>query len=285
MIGISVLIPYRNRNSCLLRCLPPLFNQKTDFPWEVVFVDHGSTDGCIDKLIDTYADKITERKLVVCRFNNPAGGFNLARSRNIGYLFSQYELLFTFDIDSICRSESLLQRLRDDWVAFEMIAEKHGVGALISYSAQYLTKSEKIDYANLPYRKYGLVMRTVGWGNCLFHNSIVSLVGGWDHEKFCGKGYEDLAFFLLAFRQGCYSIQDPFTLKRKNNSWLTNYKDKDLPKPKRVEMHDVWEGGGDSRAMLKSYKKFRALVEKSPKVMGVNVDWNTLRSEVEVIRG
>lgn len=278
MIGISILIPYRNRGACLLNCLAPLFNQKTNFPWEVVFVDHGSTDDCIKRLISIYEGEIKEKKLVICRFKNTSIGFNLARARNIGYLYSQYDLLFTFDIDSICKNHLLLQRLRDDWIAFEVMAEKHGVKSLAPYAAQCLTKSEKVNYETVPYRKFGLIMRTVGWGNSVFHKSIVSLVGGWDHTTFHSKGYEDLAFFLLAFRQGCYAIQDPYTFKRRDNEWLNNYKDKELLKSKRVEMNDKWEGGND---YLKSYRKFRELVERHPRVMGNSIDWDSLRSEVE----
>ena len=115
----------------------------------------------------------------------------------------------------------------------------------------------------------------------MFHKDLFYLVGGLNHDKFKGKGYEDMAFFLLAFRHGCYAVQVYHMSNRKDNDWIVNCKDHDLPKHLRVEMNDEWEGGCDEKAKEKSYKKFRLLVERRPMVMRNDINFDDLVGETE----
>jgi len=282
--GLSLIIPYRNRKHCVNRCLRPLLEQKTSFPFEIIISDHGSTDGSIEYIIRKYKEYIGTGKIVICLY--PLGeelGFNLARSRNIGALYANYDILFTFDIDTICLKNSLLQRLHSSWFRFDWMVRLHGVPILKPLAPKHLTKAEKVNYDNLRYRPNGVVIKTVGWGNSLFHRNLVFQIGGWAQETFTGKGYEDLAFFLLAFRQGYYPVQDILTNNRKNNDWLHNKKDKDLPPHKKVEIFDKWEGGCGPDDKKNSYRKFRILVHTEPMIMHNNTDWTKLVQETETI--
>jgi len=277
--GLSVVIPYRNRRSCIDACFDGLFKQETPFPLEIVFVDHHSTDESIPYIYGQWS-KIDG--LTVYRYL-PKVNFNLARARNIGIFLAKYDLVFTFDIDSILLRPDTLAYIYDRWHLYDFQAKIGGVSCLEQLAAPHLTKSEKVDYGSLKYKKNGLVLRTVGWGNCVFHRDLFYQVGGLEHNKFKGKGYEDMAFFLLAFRQGYYPVQMWDIRKRKDNDWLVNCKDHDLPKHLRVEMNDIWEGGSDTHAKNKSYKKFRQLVEKRPMVMRNHIDLDELIANTEKI--
>ena len=282
--GLSVIIPYRNRRHCVNKCLQPLLKQKTSFPFEIIISDHGSTDGSIEYIVKKYKDYIGTGKIVICMY--PYGeklGFNLARARNVGALYSNYNILFTFDVDSICLNDILLERLHTNWFRLNWMAKFHGVRVLKALAPKHLTKAEKVNFDNLPYRSNGVVIKTVGWGNSLFHKNLVFHIGGWAQETFTGKGYEDLAFFLLAFRQGYYPVQDFLTKNRKKNMWLHNRKDKELPPHMRVETHDMWEGGSSPTDKKDSYKKFRVLVHTRPMIMHNNTDWTKLVQETETI--
>ena len=281
--GMSVIIPYRNRISCIDKCLIQLLNQSVQFNLEVILVDHCSNDATIQFVTNnyTYGSSLSTGRFKIYKYTRNVG-FNLARARNIGIHFASHDLIFTFDIDSICMRCDLLQRLYDDWHWFNRLAKEKGVKALEQFSTPHLTKAEKVDY-NIPYRDNGVVLRTVGWGNCLFHKSAFNIVGGLDHNVFCGKGYEDMAFFLLVFRHGFYPVQDRYITNRKSSGWLVNMKDHDLPKNEGVEGDDQWECGNDERALKRSYRQFREIVAKSPTIMHNQIDLEELIVNTERI--
>jgi glycosyltransferase involved in cell wall biosynthesis len=279
MKGLSVIIPYRNRLQCIDKCFEGLFMQEVPFPLEIVLVDHHSTDGSISYIYDKWP-KI--EGLSVYRYTPPAK-FNLARARNIGIYLAKYDLVFTFDIDSILLRLDALANIYELWHLYEFQARVGRVADLEQFATQPLTKTEVVDYESSLYKKNGVVLRTVGWGNCVFHRDLFYQVGGLNHHKFKGKGYEDMAFFLIAFRQGYYPVQVWDMKNRRENIWLVNCKDHDLPEHLRVEMDDEWEGGCDEKAKEKSYRKFRLLVEKTPKVMRNDIDFNELIGNTEKI--
>ncbi|MDY7233131.1 glycosyltransferase [Hyalangium rubrum] len=47
---VTVIIPVKNGGALLRECLAAVFRQKTDFPFEVLCVDSGSTDGSLDTI-------------------------------------------------------------------------------------------------------------------------------------------------------------------------------------------------------------------------------------------
>jgi len=276
MFGMSVTVPYRNRFKCLDRCLRPLLRQKTNFPFEVVFVDYGSTDDTLSYLCKSYSAEIASNKLVLVHY--PADAFNLAGARNVGIAFSNYPLIFTFDIDSICLSDTILQEVYDFYLDMEQKAKKN-IQDLEQYKPPLLTKNIPYTYDEYKYIPYGHIVRTVGWGNCLLHKDIFFAIGGLDHMTFRGKGYEDMAFMVLCLRNGYYLVQYPDVLYRKKNTKLVNFKDHELSPEERVETYDVWEDGCDAGARERSYRRFRLLVESPGVRYNSVVDWNLLRKE------
>ncbi|MBS5527847.1 MAG: glycosyltransferase family 2 protein [Prevotella sp.] len=56
MIDISIIIPVYNASSLLTRCIDSIFNQHTDYTYEVICVDDGSTDDSVE-LINARKEK------------------------------------------------------------------------------------------------------------------------------------------------------------------------------------------------------------------------------------
>ena len=56
MIDISIIIPVYNATSLLTRCIDSIFNQHTDYTYEVICVDDGSTDDSVE-LINARKEK------------------------------------------------------------------------------------------------------------------------------------------------------------------------------------------------------------------------------------
>ncbi len=98
---ISIVIPVKNGEKDLARCLEAISRQRLDEPVETIIVDSGSTDGSIG---------VAERHGAVLR-EIPAEEFTHGASRNIGAGLARGELLVFISQDAYPVSEDWLARL------------------------------------------------------------------------------------------------------------------------------------------------------------------------------
>ncbi len=92
-IKVSVIIPTFNRLKYLYPCLLCLFNQKTDFFWEIVVIDSGNdtTEDLIRNLKFVYGDYLKYKKIKNTK--------NRSKLRNMGANLAKGELLIFLDND------------------------------------------------------------------------------------------------------------------------------------------------------------------------------------------
>jgi len=97
----SLVIPLFNGKGTIEKLLDSIFNQKLkDF--EVIIIDNGSNDGCVDLI----KKKFSDLKLIINRVNLGA-----AYARNQGIAVSKGDWILTLDCDCILEDDFLLKAL------------------------------------------------------------------------------------------------------------------------------------------------------------------------------
>jgi glycosyltransferase involved in cell wall biosynthesis len=89
---LSVIVPCRNGERYLERQLDALASQESSFPWEVVFVDNGSTDRSVE-IAEAYGDRI---RLRVVSAPEPA---SQAHAQNAGVRAARADKLVFINVD------------------------------------------------------------------------------------------------------------------------------------------------------------------------------------------
>lgn len=265
--GLSIVIPFRNRKHCVDKCFNLLLRQFIDFDLEILIADLNSTDNSLNYIMKNYKDS----RLSIYRHTR-SKAFNDGKARNIGVLLAKYDLIFTFDIDNIILRRDYLQRIYDLWCISEKKMREKGGKPLRGH---VIFSEFPIDFSMRP-KKNGVIIRTTGSGNCVYHKDLFYAVGGYDYISFCGKGYSDMAFLLMAVRQGFFPIMDMLARNRLKNEWMINKKDKELPNNKKVGIGDVWESDISMRPVYDKLlgKKY---------INKVEIDFGELLTDVERI--
>ena len=80
----AVVIPAKNAISILPRVLSQVVSQKTEWPYEVIVIDSGSTDGTVE-----YLRKLDTIRLIEI----PSGEFGHGKTRNLGVQAADAEFL------------------------------------------------------------------------------------------------------------------------------------------------------------------------------------------------
>ena len=93
-MNISIIVPSWNRKQYLSQCLEAIFSNITKYAYEVIVVDHGSTDGAIEWL-NIYKDK--HPNLIVNIFRNPSAN----AKRNRGVKLATRDIIGFLDDDTI----------------------------------------------------------------------------------------------------------------------------------------------------------------------------------------
>jgi rhamnosyltransferase len=119
---VSVVILAKNGLKTIGRCLESLFSQKTDFSFDVIVIDSGSTDGTIDLL----ADYPVELRRI------EPSEFNFGETKNLGFSISKSGIVVFLSQDAIPIGNEWLQRmiapLEDPEVMIAQGHEKAGEG-------------------------------------------------------------------------------------------------------------------------------------------------------------
>ncbi len=268
MPEISIIIPVRNRNEYLKRCLTALINQ-TYKDFEVLVCDDGGKIKA-DKIIKSY------RKYLNIKYfwNKDRGGMSPATARNIGWNNSQGNYLLFLDSDIILPPKCIGNLY--GWIAkynyrkskfhvtpIERIHVKKNIplgiiqNNLININ-KYIEKDEKGKIY-----KGNLSISTIG----LFHKSIIERIGGFDDILFVGRIYEDieLGARLLGFLNNkrkilpfkVYHLNHYSEFKARDNNARKNINSiKNLIKQKFINLGFLYE---------KKYRPQKDLINHSEK--------------------
>lgn len=159
-IALSIIVPVYNHKEVLHRCLDSLVDQTTQFVYELILIDDGSTDGAQD-IVQEYADK--PNVLVFHQANQ-----GIAAARNAGLCRSHGRYLMFVDCDDYVHQdivEKLMQsavsnnadivmcahdlvKIRQDIVYFVLPNVYPQVNLL-----GYKNGDEIMNYAGLPWGK------------------------------------------------------------------------------------------------------------------------------------
>lgn len=189
-IDLSIIVPVYNYAKLIRQNIESILSQNTQYTYELILVDDGSTDGARD-IVCSYADD--PRVNVICQQNQ-----GIAGARNTGLNNARGQYIMFVDCDDVVTSdivETLMQKAYKDncdivMCAHDLVKERDGVvNSVIPniYSSWNLSGYSKdasiLNYAGLPWCK---VYKRKLWENVRF------LPGYW---------YEDTIIHALLFTQ------------------------------------------------------------------------------------
>jgi rhamnosyltransferase len=88
----SIIIPTKNPGSRFKEVLAAVFSQVSDFDFEVLVIDSGSTDGTIE-----YLQGVSDRRLRIHRIEPASFGHGRTRNEGIAMTSGEYAVLITHD--------------------------------------------------------------------------------------------------------------------------------------------------------------------------------------------
>lgn len=183
MPGISIIIPCRNEEKYIARCIDSLLRQEdAHLDREIVVVDNGSTDGTL-KILDGYGSKIT---YYVCP------DLAIAGLRNFGVEKSTKEWIAFVDADV-----EVDRYWAKTFIGFLEELEAKGIGreSVITGSTCLVPENptwvERVWYEQLMLRDSEST-KYINCGNLILHREMMSRLGGFDpsyktgeEEKLC----------------------------------------------------------------------------------------------------
>ena len=213
---VVIIVRNLNKKEDTLKCLESVF--KLDyFPYEVVVVDNGSTDGSAEAISKTFPE------IHLIRSANNLGA---AGGRNLGIEYAnnnfQYKYLFFLDNDTLVEKESLTELVKairkDKQIGLvtpksyrmsspQVIASAGGIGINLYTGSVYDIGSGEVDKGQYNHPKFA----TSCGGLVLVKKEVFSQIG-WFDEIFNPYGWEDVDFSLRAGKRGFTILYVPEAL-------------------------------------------------------------------------
>lgn len=183
---LSIIVPVYNVEKYLEKCLNSIINQKTNFSYEIICINDGSTDGSLE-ILNKYANKYKQIKIISEKNQG------LSAARNTGIKCSQGKYLMFIDSDDYI-TETCVDKLMKEAKKFDYDLVKSGY---IEFSSETNQEIKKIQYKNTVIKdKNKLELDKVkghAWG-CVVKREIFYSI------KFpVGYWYEDIIMKLLVF--------------------------------------------------------------------------------------
>jgi glycosyltransferase involved in cell wall biosynthesis len=183
MLGISIIVPCKNEEKYISRCIDSLLLQEgVSLDREIVVVDNGSTDNTL-KILDTYGSSLT---YYICP------GFSIAGLRNFGVEKSTKEWVAFVDADV-----EVDKRWAEAFNRFLEESDAKGVDRkrIITGSTCLVPENptwvEQVWYEQLMLRDTAAV-KYINSGNLILHREMMARLGGFDtsyktgeEEKLC----------------------------------------------------------------------------------------------------
>jgi GT2 family glycosyltransferase len=166
---VSINIPVYQRFDLLSRCIESI-ERFTDFNYELVIIDDGSTEKAVKKFIRRKADVLVDH----------ATNLGIAASRMNGVLASNGDYICELDSDVVLTPgwlTKLVSALEDRWIDRE--ATVVVAAALLSCQVGYfLSKSDSVN-------SFGLIqVETVGTACTLFRSTLIDIIGNFDPKLY-----------------------------------------------------------------------------------------------------
>ena len=217
--GVSIIIPTKDREPLLRRCLTSLL-RRTAYPrFEILIVDTGSTDEATRRY---YADLAKDRRIRILEHPGP---FNFSAANNAGARGATGDLLLFLNNDT----EALNQEWLEEMVRWADRPEIGAVGAKLLYADGTIQHAGIVvglrGLAHHIYRQAGDthadLFGSVDWyrdylavtGACLLvRRQVFDEVGGFD-ERY-RIAYSDIEMCLRIHRRGYRIVYTPFARLR-----------------------------------------------------------------------
>ncbi len=225
-LGLSVIIPTFNRSEILNITLISLVNQKTQYPFEVIVADDGSSEEII-KITKKFEDKL-DIKFV----RQKDYGYQLCAVRNLGIRTAKYDFVAILDCDMAANPswvESYMEALLKDSdtayigprkyidtrylntealyqdidifeklppVKSDSISTSSEDGISKDWRLEHFEKTDNLRLCNSPFRYFS-------GGNVAFARKWLHVAGYFD-EEFTHWGGEDNEFGYRLYKMGCF---------------------------------------------------------------------------------
>ena len=225
-VGLSVIIPTFNRSEILNITLISLSNQKTQYPFEVIVADDGSSEE-ITKITTKFEDEL-DIKFV----RQKDYGYQLCAVRNLGIRAAKYQFVAILDCDMAANPlwvESYVQALLKDSdtayigsrkyidtrklnpelvyqdayvfeklppVKSDSISTSSEDGISKDWRLAHFEKTNNLRLCNSPFRYFS-------GGNVAFARKWLDVAGYFD-EEFTHWGGEDNEFGYRLYKMGCF---------------------------------------------------------------------------------
>lgn len=187
-VDASVLIPTYNRKEILRKVLSGLFKQETQYSFELVIVDDGSTDGTFESLLDL--DPPVAMQVIRIEHKGPSG------ARNAGLKISRGELVIFVDSDLYPCPEFV-----------EAHIKAHTADNLIGHGP--VIHTDDLENPTDAEKKITDIGRAFfATGNASIYRRHLFEAGLFD-EDFNEYGWEDLEFGLRLRKRGLKKIEVP----------------------------------------------------------------------------
>lgn len=183
---LSIIVPVYNVEKYLEKCMNSIINQKTNFSYEVICVNDGSTDSSLE-ILNKYANKYKRVKII----SEKNQGLSAARNTGIKNSSGRYLMFIDSDdyIAETCVEKLMKEATKEDYDFvkagyIEFSSETNQEIKRIQYINTVITEKNKLELDKVKGHAWGCVVKRELFNNIRFP------IGYW---------YEDIIMKLLIF--------------------------------------------------------------------------------------
>lgn len=178
--GLTVVIPVRNRENLVIRCLDSVKRQ-TLRPLNVIVVDNGSTDGTW-KAVEGWIARNAEPEFAISLISEPKPGASRARNRGLSETDTEHVMFFDSDDEmDPTLAEGIMTAFRDSRVD------------LVHWNARIINPDgsvKKRKFSNANYWRYQIYHALFSAQCFAVKTSFLRDIGGWDDSLYAWNDWE-----------------------------------------------------------------------------------------------
>ena len=178
--GLTVVIPVRNRENLVIRCLDSVKRQ-TLRPLNVIVVDNGSTDGTW-KAVEGWIARNAEPEFAISLISEPKPGASRARNRGLSETDTEHVMFFDSDDEmDPTLAEEIMTAFRDSRVD------------LVHWNARIINPDgsvKKRKFSNANYWRYQIYHALFSTQCFAVKTSFLRDIGGWDDSLYAWNDWE-----------------------------------------------------------------------------------------------
>lgn len=197
-MDLSIIIPVYNAAPLLNRCLDSIFNQKTQYTYEVILVDDGSTDNSIEIIKSRKENNIT-------LYQQKNSGPSVARNKGIKLSKGDYLTFLDADdywVDGFIEKTLSFIKSNSDLVAVN-VAQRHTVYGKPPMETSFQKNITESTYVLKDFFSYWAINQHVCTGSLVIKSSIAKETKGMREDL---RVTEDLEYWFLLSTYGKWGI-------------------------------------------------------------------------------